>query len=200
MDFDDSDAARGAQIPKVARGFQLHAGARTFWLTGLSGAGKSTLASGLITALREDGIGAYSLDGDIMRSGLCKDLGFSPEARSENIRRIAEVAKLLNHAGLIVIVAAISPLESDRAQARSIVGEDRFFEIYVKADLNTCIGRDPKGLYARALKGEISNFTGISAAYDPPKAPALVIETGKTSLLDSLAQFKSFLMSHTASL
>jgi adenylylsulfate kinase len=135
-----------------------------------------------------------------MRSGLCRDLGFSSEARTENIRRIAEVAKLLNDAGLIVIVAAISPLESDRAQARTIVGSERFFEIYVKADLETCIGRDPKGLYARALRGEISNFTGISADYNPPTHPALVIETGQSSLVDSLALFKSFLIAHAGKL
>lgn len=154
----------------------------TFWLTGLSGAGKSTLARSLDLRLKAHGHLCYVLDGDEMREGLCSDLGFSPEARAENIRRLAEVAKLMNRAGVHVIVAAISPSAKSRALAHEIVGVDNFFEVYVETPLKTCIDRDPKGYYARAIAGELKQFTGISAAYEAPLAPAFRLDTAAQPL------------------
>jgi len=146
------------------------------WFTGLSGSGKSTLAVELERRLFSSGYQAYVLDGDNVRHGISADLGFTPEDRTENIRRIGEVAVLFANAGFIVITAFISPYCADRDHARAIY-VDHFHEVYVKADLMTCEGRDPKGLYAKARRGEIAEFTGISAPYEPPEAPNLVIET-----------------------
>lgn len=147
------------------------------WLTGLSAAGKSTVAMTAMRQLFARGRQVYVLDGDNVRHGLNRDLGFTPEARAENIRRLAETAKLMADAGLIVMVAAISPSQSDRDQARAIIG-DSFHEVFVSADLATCRDRDPKGLYKRAFAGEIANFTGVSAPYEAPRRPDLVIDTG----------------------
>lgn len=152
-----------------------------FWLTGLSGSGKSTLARAAETRLFADGVDVTVLDGDTLRAGLCKDLGFSEEDRTENVRRAAEVARLLRDAGQVVIVALISPLRSDRDLARQIIG-DGFEEVFVDADLGTCEQRDPKGLYAAARAGKISGFTGIDAPYEAPAAPALRLVTGKDSV------------------
>jgi bifunctional enzyme CysN/CysC len=149
----------------------------TIWLTGLSGSGKSTIAKELERQLLEQGVKAYILDGDNVRHGLNRDLGFSPEQRTENIRRVAEVANLMNEAGLVVITAFISPYEADRNQAREIIGAERFLEIHVDTPLDVCESRDPKGLYAKARAGEIKSFTGISAPYEPPRAPALRLAT-----------------------
>jgi bifunctional enzyme CysN/CysC len=146
------------------------------WLTGLSGAGKSTLAHGLEAELFRRGMQVAVLDGDRLRQGLNADLGFSPAERSENIRRTAAVATLFADAGIIVIVSLISPTLADRAHARAI-GGPYFREVYVKADLATCEKRDPKGLYARARRGEIPQFTGVGASYEPPEAPDLVVDT-----------------------
>jgi bifunctional enzyme CysN/CysC len=146
------------------------------WLTGLSGSGKSTLAVALERRLFNLGYQVYVLDGDNVRHGLNADLGFSPEERAENIRRVGEVAALMSRSGLVVITAFISPYRSDRARARKATG-DRYHEIYVKADLATCEARDPKGLYAKARAGEISDFTGISAPYEAPDEPELVVDT-----------------------
>jgi bifunctional enzyme CysN/CysC len=146
------------------------------WLTGLSGAGKSSLAMPLLRRLADRGRQATVLDGDNIRQGLNRDLGFRPEDRAENIRRAAEVAKLMADAGLVVVVALISPLAADRAAARGIVG-DGFHEVYVKADLAACEARDPKGLYRKARRGAIGEFTGVSAPYEPPTAPDLEIDT-----------------------
>lgn len=150
----------------------------TLWFTGLSGAGKSTLAIALTRGLAGHGLSAAVLDGDVLRRGLCADLGFSPEDRRENVRRVAEVCRLMNDAGVIVVAALISPQVADRALARRIVGPERFIEAYLDADLSICEQRDTKGLYARARAGEIPEFTGISAPYDVPKAPDVVVRTG----------------------
>lgn len=153
--------------------------ARTVWLTGLSGAGKSTIAKLLERQLTDQGRLCYVLDGDNVRHGLNRDLGFAAEDRKENIRRIAEVAKLMNDAGLIVITAFISPYREDRQHARDIIGPERFLEAYLNTPLDICEGRDPKGLYRRARQGEITGFTGISpdAPYEPPANPDIMIDT-----------------------
>ena len=158
----------------------------TIWLTGLSGSGKSTLAYALEKRLTEDGHACYVLDGDNIRHGLNRDLGFSPDDRCENIRRVAEVAKLMNEAGLIVVTSFISPFRADRAAAKQIIGESRFSEVFVDASLEVCESRDPKGLYAKARKGEIPEFTGISSPYEAPEAPSLVVETGRVSIEDEV--------------
>jgi len=151
----------------------------TVWLTGLSGSGKSTIAQALERRLIDAGHACFVLDGDNMRRGLNRDLGFSPEARRENVRRVAETAGLMNDAGLVVITALISPYREDRAMARAIVGEPRFFETYLAADVATCERRDPRGLYAKARRGEILNFTGVSAPYEVPDDAAIVLDTAR---------------------
>ena len=149
----------------------------TLWLTGLSAAGKSTLAFEVERRLITAGHAAVVLDGDNLRHGLSRDLGFAPDARHENLRRVAEVAKLMNGAGLIVLSAFISPYRDDRSMAREIIGAARFCEIHVSASLQACEARDPKGLYRRARRGEIEEFTGISAPYEAPEHPALTLDT-----------------------
>jgi bifunctional enzyme CysN/CysC len=161
------------------------------WFTGLSGAGKSTLAMALEHRLFDEGYQVYVLDGDNVRTGLNANLGFSPEDRAENIRRVGEVAALLSDAGLIVITAFISPYRADRDRARE-AGEDSFREIYIKADVETCESRDPKGLYKRARAGEIQEFTGISAPYEEPSNPELVVDTSDRdieSCIDELVAY-----------
>jgi bifunctional enzyme CysN/CysC len=157
------------------------------WFTGLSGAGKSTLAMAVEQELFRRGYNVYVLDGDNVRQGLNANLGFSPDDRAENIRRIGEVAALFADAGFITITAFISPYRSDRQRARAAAG-DAFNEIYVRADLATCEQRDPKGLYRKARKGEIPDFTGISAPYEPPEAAELVVDTQSQSVEASIAQ------------
>jgi len=147
------------------------------WFTGLSGAGKSTIAAEVEGELNRLGRAAYLLDGDNIRHGLNRDLGFSEADRDENIRRIAEVAALFKDAGLIALVCLISPLRRMREFAREKAGKDGFIEVYVKADLAVCAARDPKSLYKKALAGEIKDFTGISAPYEEPDHPDLVLET-----------------------
>lgn len=149
----------------------------TVWITGLSGAGKSTLAFALERYLIEHGQACYVLDGDNVRHGLNKDLGFSHESRTENIRRVAEVAHLMNDAGLIVIAAFISPYREDREMARRIIGEEKFVEIYLCTPLTVCVERDPKGMYKKARAGEIAVFTGVSAPYEAPVSAALSLDT-----------------------
>lgn len=152
------------------------------WFTGLSGSGKSTVSRAVEAALAAQGKFVAVLDGDNVRHGLNKDLGFSPEDRTENIRRIGEVANLFAEANIVVLTAFISPYRSDRDQARQATGKDRFFEVYCAADLDTCESRDPKGLYKKARAGQIPEFTGISAPYEAPDKPELVLDTGKKSL------------------
>lgn len=158
----------------------------TLWLTGLSAAGKSTLAYALERALIDAGRACYVLDGDNVRHGLNRDLGFSSDDRSENIRRIAEVAKLMNDAGLIVISAFISPIIADRSIAKAIIGANQFKEIYINTPLAACEARDPKGLYAQARAEKLSNFTGVSASYEAPLQPALSIDTSQTTLAENV--------------
>jgi bifunctional enzyme CysN/CysC len=167
--------------------------AATVWLTGLSGSGKSAIAAELEKRLIEAGHACFVLDGDNLRHGLSRDLGFSPRDRKENVRRTAEVAKLFNDAGLIVITAFISPYREDRGAAREIIGKERFVEVYLRASLKVCEQRDPKGLYARARAGQILEFTGISAPYEPPLAPDVAIDTEVSSLDESVAILFDFL-------
>ena len=165
----------------------------TLWLTGLSAAGKSTLAFALERALVDQGRACYVLDGDNVRHGLNRNLGFSAADRAENIRRIAEVARLMNDAGLIVIAAFISPYRDDRAAAREIIGADSFREVYVSTSLSVCEARDPKGLYGKARAGEVAAFTGISAPYEPPESPALMVDTAQLSLDQAVSQLVALL-------
>ncbi len=156
-----------------------------FWLTGLSASGKSTLAMRAEAALQEKGLHAYVLDGDNVRCGLCRDLSFSDEDREENIRRVSEVAALMADAGLIVISAFISPFKLGRENARA-VSSAPFHEVYIKADIETCERRDPKGLYKKARAGEIKNFTGIDSPYEVPETPDLVLDTENQDIEQSV--------------
>ncbi|MGG1247134.1 adenylyl-sulfate kinase [Bacillus spizizenii] len=149
------------------------------WLTGLSGSGKSTIANAAARELFEQGFQVIVLDGDNIRHGLNKDLGFSDEDRKENIRRIGEVAKLFVQQGTIVITAFISPFREDREQVRQLVEAGEFNEVYIKCDLDICEQRDPKGLYKKARNGEIPFFTGIDSPYEEPDAPELVLDSGQ---------------------
>lgn len=158
------------------------------WFTGLSSAGKSTLAYALEAQLHALGMRTYVLDGDNLRLGLCSDLGFSAEDRSENIRRAAQTARLFVDAGCIVLCALISPLRSDRERARALFDKEDFLEIYCRCDLEVCEARDVKGLYKKARSGEVQNFTGISAPYETPPAAELCIDTGRQSVADSVSQ------------
>ena len=166
----------------------------TFWLTGLSAAGKSTLAYALEHQLVEQGRACYVLDGDNIRHGLNSNLGFGDQDRSENIRRVAEVARLMNDAGLIVISSFISPFEADRRKAESIIGTNAYREIYVKADLATCEARDPKGLYKLARSGKIDQFTGISSPYEIPNKPHLVLDSQTSERGDTLASLLAYVL------
>jgi adenylylsulfate kinase len=152
------------------------------WFTGLSGSGKSTIANATEKVLHDMGLQTYILDGDNVRMGLNKDLGFSHKDRTENIRRIAEVANLFADSGSIVLTAFISPYREDRDSAREIIGNEDFIEVFVSADLSVCEERDPKGLYKKARAGEIKGFTGIDAPYEEPINPELVVETDKYNI------------------
>ena len=160
-----------------------------FWLTGLSGSGKSTLAGGLEQRLHKDAVLTQLLDGDNLRSGLNSDLGFTDESRIENIRRVAEVAKLFCECGIVTICSFVSPTREIRRMARDIVGLENFYEIFVKASFETCAVRDVKGLYEKALSGEIKNFTGLDAPFEEPEAPYLLIDTESNSVEESIDSF-----------
>ncbi|NOV04254.1 adenylyl-sulfate kinase [Paenibacillus planticolens] len=166
------------------------------WLTGLSGSGKSTLAYEMDRLLYNQNVRSYVLDGDNLRHGLNGNLGFSPEDRSENIRRTAEAAKLLVDAGMIAIVALISPYRADREQARSLFSEGEFIEVYVDCPLHICEERDPKGLYMKARAGVIPNFTGITAPYEQPFSPEIVISSNRQSLQASASRIYDYLLVH----
>lgn len=166
----------------------------TVWLTGLSGAGKSTIAKAVESLLFENNIQVHVLDGDVLRSGINADLGFSPEDRRENIRRVSEICKQFNDTGVVVISALISPSTSDRSMARAIIGEGSFAEVFVNAPIDCCIERDPKGLYKKAIAGEIPEFTGISAVYESPSSPALILETDKEYIEESATKLADFIM------
>ena len=163
------------------------------WFTGLSGSGKSTLAHALEEKLFQKGCKTFVLDGDNVRHGLNSNLDFSETGRTENIRRISEVSKLMLESGLIVMTAFISPINIDRIKARKLISNDDFIEIYCKASLETCETRDVKGLYKRARAGEIKNYTGIDSPYEVPKNPELIIDTDNQSLEESVSTILSFL-------
>ena len=164
------------------------------WLTGLSGSGKSTLANALNEVLHREGLSTYVLDGDNIRYGLCKDLGFSDEDREENIRRIGEVANLFMDAGIITITAFVSPFIKDRNKVRKIIGTKDFIEVYCAADISICEKRDTKGLYKKARLGEIKDFTGISSPYEAPENPEVIVDTGSLNLMGSIKKIMDFLM------
>jgi adenylylsulfate kinase len=165
----------------------------TIWLTGLSGSGKSTVAIAAERELINRGRHAFVLDGDNIRHGLNKNLGFSPEDRTENIRRIGEVSKLFTEAGVIVFASFISPYRSDRDAVRALMGAGDFVEVYVDASLDTCEQRDVKGLYKKARAGEIPEVTGISAPYEAPNSPELVLDTNRQTVEESVAELVEFL-------
>ncbi len=186
-----SDPATGTpEPPRLAQHLDVSAEARAtlkghqpgiIWLTGLSGAGKSTIANRVEVQLFELGIHTTLLDGDNLRRGLNRDLGFTDSDRVENIRRVAEVARLMADSGLVVIVAFISPFRADRRMARDVAGQGRFCEVFVDTPLHVAEARDPKGLYRRARRGELANFTGVDSPYEPPEHPELRIDTTVTS-------------------
>jgi len=167
---------------------------KTIWFTGLPGAGKSTLARTLEKALIVRGHACAILDGDELRRGLCRDLGYTPDDRSENIRRVAEVARILNRAGTYAIVALISPYLADRALARSLIGGQAMLEIHVSTPLAVCEARDPKGHYKRARAGEIPDFTGVSAPYEVSPNPELSLDTSILSLANCMDRIAPLLL------
>jgi adenylylsulfate kinase len=163
------------------------------WFTGLSASGKSTIAGALEQILTVQGYHTYLLDGDNVRHGLCHDLGFSDDDRQENIRRVGEVAKLMADAGLITLAAFISPFRADRRLVREIMPEGQFVEVFVDTDLNVCRERDPKGLYARAERGEIKQFTGIDSPYEVPEKPEVHIHADEVSVAGAVNQLLAYL-------
>jgi len=163
------------------------------WLTGLSGAGKSTIAIGLDKQLTDEGYHSYVLDGDIVRAGLSKDLDFSDASRHENVRRIGELAKLFADAGILVLVALISPFRLDRRTARSIMPSGDFIEVYIKASFKTCQERDPKHIYRQAEKGRVKDFTGIDSSYQKPQAPEVVLNTEQETPTESINKLYNYL-------
>ena len=181
------------EITKAQRGVQKSQKARVIWLTGLSGSGKSTIANALEQRLFASGAHAYVLDGDNLRLGLNMDLGFTPEDRAENVRRVSEVAKLMVDAGLIVITALVSPFEVDRQRAKSIFDDGEFLEVFVDTPVETCRSRDPKGLYKKSAAGQIPNFTGVGQNYERPLAPDLHLD-GTASVADNVEKIIKILL------
>jgi adenylylsulfate kinase len=163
------------------------------WFTGLSASGKSTIAGALEQTLTQQGYHTYLLDGDNVRHGLCRDLGFSDADRQENIRRVGEVARLMADAGLITLAAFISPFRADRDIVRDLMPEGQFIEVFVDAPLAVCRDRDPKGLYAKAERGEIKQFTGIDSPYEAPERPEVRVYAGEVSVADAVNQLLAYL-------
>ena len=184
---------QGLNVSKHERSRIKHHKPAVVWFTGLSGSGKSTIANLVETRLYAHGIHTILLDGDNIRHGLNKDLGFTELDRVENIRRIGEVAKLMTEAGLIVLCSFISPFRAERAMVRDLVGKDEFIEIFVDTPLAECIARDPKGLYKKAMAGEIANFTGITQSYEPPEAPEIVVARNTQTAEQAAAQIVALL-------
>ncbi|WP_203247745.1 adenylyl-sulfate kinase [Sporosarcina beigongshangi] len=182
-----------SEVTKENRQEQKGHKSAILWFTGLSGSGKSTISVALETALFAQGLHTYRLDGDNVRYGLNNNLGFSPEDRTENIRRIGEVSKLMVDAGLFTLTAFISPYLADRDQVRKLVEVDEFIEIYVKASLETCEQRDPKGLYKKARLGEITGFTGIDAPYEEPTQAEIIIDSNELSIEASVEVIIAYL-------
>lgn len=182
-----------ATVTRERRSVQNGHRSCVLWFTGFSGAGKSTLAHAVEEALHQAGCRTFVLDGDNVRHGLCSDLGFSTEGRRENIRRIAEAAKLLTEAGIITMTAFISPFHADRIKARSLFPHGDFIEVFCSAPLDVCERRDVKGLYSRARAGEVPEFTGISSPYEAPANPDLVVDTGSLPLEECVARVLALL-------
>lgn len=184
------------KVSKVERSQQKKQRPAILWFTGLSASGKSTIAGAVEQALFELGHHTYLLDGDNVRHGLNKDLGFSDADRVENIRRIGEMAKLFADAGLIVLTAFISPFRSDRRLVRDLVEVDEFVEIHMATPLSVCEQRDPKGLYQKARRGEIKNFTGIDSEYEAPEAAEVTLNTAECDISECVAQVIDYLRAH----
>ena len=163
------------------------------WFTGFSGSGKSTIANKVESALHKRNIRTYALDGDNIRNGINKDLGFSPGDRSENIRRIGEISNLFIDAGIIVLAAFVSPYKKDRESVKSIVGKNNFVEVYINTSLEECEKRDVKGLYKKARKGEIKDFTGINAPYEAPESPDIEIKTEQLNIDQSVTKIMDYI-------
>jgi adenylylsulfate kinase len=163
------------------------------WLTGLPGSGKSTISHELEYRLFQRRIKTYVLDGDNVRQGLCKDLGFSAEDRRENLRRVGEAARLFLDAGIVTVAAFASPYRADRLMVRQMFEPGDFIEVYLKCDLKVCEARDPKGLYKKARSGEIKNFTGVSDPYEPPENPEIVLDTDRLSIEESVGKIMDYL-------
>ncbi|MCL1137634.1 adenylyl-sulfate kinase [Shewanella pneumatophori] len=180
-------------IDKQSRAEQKGQNPILLWFTGLSGSGKSTLAGALERALFDAGFHTYLLDGDNVRHGLCKDLGFSLDDRDENLRRVGEVAKLMVDAGLVVLSAFISPTREERERVRALFEDGQFIEVHVSTPIEVCEARDPKGLYSKARAGEIKDFTGISAPYEVPTAAELTIDTSKGDLTNQVRALLDYL-------
>ena len=185
------------KISLAEREVRLRQRGTVVWLTGLPGSGKSTLSMELERRLFDAGIIVYTLDGDNVRHGLNANLCFSPEDRKENIRRVGEVAALFADAGLVCVTAFISPYRADRAMARAAMRNGTFYEVFVNADLETCEKRDPKGLYAKARRGELQGMTGIDAPYEPPDAADLVLNTAHQSIEESVRALYDFVLAKT---
>lgn len=182
-----------SKVTKSARRELNNHKSAVIWFTGLSGSGKSTVSVELEKELYGLGVRTYRLDGDNVRHGLNKNLGFSPEDRKENIRRIGEVSKLMVDAGLFTLSAFISPYREDRDEVRELVEDGEFIEVFVDASVETCESRDPKGLYKKARAGEIKGFTGIDAPYEEPKNPEVTIDTDKLTLEESVQEIVAYL-------
>ncbi|MCO4759792.1 MAG: adenylyl-sulfate kinase [Oceanospirillaceae bacterium] len=184
------------KVCKQSRAEQKKQKPCVFWFTGLSGSGKSTIAGALEQRLFEMGHHTYLLDGDNVRHGLNKDLGFSDEDRVENIRRIGEMSKLFADSGLLVLSAFISPFRADRQMVRELVDEGEFVEVFMDTPLEECERRDPKGLYKKARKGEIRNFTGIDSAYEKPESPEITLNTAIQTVEEAVDQMIDYLLTH----
>lgn len=182
-----------ATVTRELRELQNKHKSTVLWFTGLSGSGKSTLAHAVEEKLHQCGCRTFVLDGDNVRHGLCRDLGFEESDRRENIRRVGETAKLFIEAGIITLTAFISPFLEDRNRVRSIFQNGNFLEVYCKCPLEVCEQRDVKGLYQRARDGKVKQFTGISSPYEPPKNPELIVETDKLTLEESVIQVMGLL-------
>ena len=182
------------RVPRLLKEKRNNHKSKVLWFTGLSGSGKSTVANATEMLLHDKGLQTYILDGDNVRMGLNKDLGFSAEDRKENIRRISEVAKLFIDSGSVVLTAFISPYILDREDAKKTIGENDFIEIFISADLSVCESRDPKGLYKKARAGEIKGFTGIDAPYEEPVSPDLIIKTDKFSIEECAKQVVDYMI------